>query len=97
MTMMMRMLTKRGGKLHGRQSCITCYETETNNFDQLAISGVRDDHHHHLFQHHHCHNSRDSLGDIGKECMCEIIEGSVQRHKKSDTDDIVCDASAGEI
>ena len=52
MTMIMTMMTKRGGKLHGRQSCITCYETETNNFDQLAVSGVRDDHHHHLLQHH---------------------------------------------
>ena len=83
MTVVMTMITKRGGKLHGRQSCITCYETETNNFDQLAVSGVRDDHHHHLLQHHHhCHSDRDSLGDIDKECMCEIMERYVRRQKK---------------
>ena len=40
---------EREGKLHGRQSCITCYETETNNFDPLAVSGVCDDNHHNLF------------------------------------------------
>ena len=59
MTRMMTMMTKRGGELHGRQSCITCYETETNNFDRLALSGVRYNHYH-LLQHHHCHSGRES-------------------------------------
>ena len=59
---MRTMMTRRGGKLHWRQSCITCYETETNNFDRLALSGVRNIHHH-LLPHHHCHRDRDSLGD----------------------------------